>query len=511
MAQREDILQADVHVQTDRAARRWRARALLFGAAAVLLGLAWWLRAPLHALPLERDEGAYALIGARWMAGDIPYRDLFDHKPPLVYLVFGLARLVPGEPVRAVRVLATLYLFGGSLVLLALGRLLYGRRAALVALALALAYGSSLRFQGVTFNTEAVLVLPALLGCLAAVAAVQARWPALLGLAGVCVGLAIAAKPVGAALLVPLAMAPFLMSAPPRERAAMLIAGLLGAAAAPVAFALLLWQKGALPAAYEALVVYNRIYAAESVALGWDPTWLWRSWRPMLVLALPALAGLLAIRATREWDTAGHRLALLWGVALLATALLSLRAYPHYYLAAVPLLSLWAGVGGVAAARWAGRRIGPLVPSAAAFLALVVLLAVPAIELQPLRSQTPYEQIGTLYGPEGYAFFGHADEVAAYVAKRAPPEQPIFVWAAEPEIYLLANRRSASRFIYDYPLDRLPGAREQLLDALRRERPMLMITYHDVRPIDFPPLPPARGYRLAATIGGFDVYEPFDG
>jgi hypothetical protein len=55
-------------------------------AALVLAALAWWLRAPLHALPLERDEGAYAIIATRMMAGDVLYRELFDHKPTLVTL-----------------------------------------------------------------------------------------------------------------------------------------------------------------------------------------------------------------------------------------------------------------------------------------------------------------------------------------------------------------------------------------------------------------------------------------
>jgi 4-amino-4-deoxy-L-arabinose transferase-like glycosyltransferase len=507
MAHRENSVRADTHLQMERAARPGRERLLLLGAVALMLGLGWWLRAPLHSLPLERDEGAYALISARWMAGDVLYRDLFDHKPPLIYLVFALAQLLPGDPVRALRVLATLYMLAGGLLLFALGRRLYGRRAALGALALFLTYGSSSRFQGLTFNSEAVLTLPALLGCLAAIAGVQKRRPALLGTAGVCVGLAISAKPVGVALLVPLVAAPFLVAWPRRARAVALGAGLAGAAVPPALFALLLWRQGALAAAYEALVVYNRIYGAESIALGWDPTWLWRIWLPMLALALPALAGLIGAWTVREWRTAAHHVALMWGLALLATALLSLRAYPHYYLAAVPLLSLWAAAGiavlATSIGRWWGRPVGAV----AALLALAGLLAVPASELGSLRMQTPYEQIGSLYGPDGYAFFGHADKVAAYVVEHVPPEQPIFVWAAEPEVYFLANRRPASRFVYDYPLDQLPGARQQLLETLRRAPPPLMITYHAVRPIDFPPLPPQNGYKLAATIGGFDVYE----
>src|SRR6266508_3339760 len=170
---------------------------------AMLLALAWWLRSPLHRMPLERDEGAYAVMAARWLAGDRLYADIFDHKPPLIYLIYALAWLLPGGPVGAIRTLATLYMLATGLLLFALGWRLYGRWAAATALALFLAYGSSLSFQGLTFNSESVMALPATAGCLLLVWSIQRDRPALIGLAGLCVGLAAAAKPVGAILLAP--------------------------------------------------------------------------------------------------------------------------------------------------------------------------------------------------------------------------------------------------------------------------------------------------------------------
>ena len=143
----------------------------------------------------------------------------------------------------------------------------------------------------------------------------------------------------------------------------------------------------------------------------------------------------------------------------------------------------------------------------AALAVLAGLLAIPIVEIWPLRGQTPYEQIGSLYGNEGYAYFGHAEQVARYVTKRVPRGEPIFVWAAEPEIYYLAGRRPATRFVYDYPVERLPGGRDELLEALRAAPPRLIVTYHDVRPMGFHPFMPDHGYELRATIGGYDVYE----
>ncbi|NTU85635.1 MAG: hypothetical protein HGA45_40920, partial [Chloroflexales bacterium] len=152
----------------------WLPRLVTLAALLTLAALTWWLRAPLHQMPLTRDEGAYATITAHMLAGDVLYRDLFDHKPPLIHLIVALAACAPADPVIAVRVLATGFLLvtGGAVFIL--GRRLYGRLAAVAATALLLAYGSSPRFEGLTFYPEAVLGLPATLGCLLAVRAIEA-------------------------------------------------------------------------------------------------------------------------------------------------------------------------------------------------------------------------------------------------------------------------------------------------------------------------------------------------
>lgn len=484
-----------------------RSRHLSFGMGLLLVALTWFLRTPMHDLPLDRDEGAYAVIATRWLAGDILYRDLFDHKPPLLYLVYALARMLPGDPVHAIRVLATLYLIIGGLLLFALGWRLYGRWAALAALALFLTYGSSLRFQGLIFNSEAVLLPPAILGCLLVVRGMQGRRWVLFGLAGVCVGLASAIKPVGASLIAPLCLAPLLVawSWPRRLLVAALAFG--GAMLPLLGFTLLFWRQGALPAAYEALITYNRLYAAESLAREWDLQRLWRIWEPMLTLAVPALAGLFATLAVRDWRTPAHGITALWGLVLLATAFLSLRAYPHYYLVAVPFFSLWAGAGIVALSRWLWHRRQRWLAGAVGIGMLAGMLLPPLYEIWPLRTLSPLQQISTLYAGDGANYFGPAAEVARYVAARVPADQPIFVWAAEPEIYLLADRRPATRFIYDYPVDRLPAARNELLARLRENPPPLIITYYAVRPLGFHPFMDDYGYELRTTIGGYDIFE----
>src|SRR5512133_129106 len=46
----------------------------------------------------SRDSGVFLYVGWRLLSGDIPYRDVWDHKPPLIYFVDALGiSLTPGS------------------------------------------------------------------------------------------------------------------------------------------------------------------------------------------------------------------------------------------------------------------------------------------------------------------------------------------------------------------------------------------------------------------------------
>ncbi|MGI9159508.1 MAG: ArnT family glycosyltransferase, partial [Saprospiraceae bacterium] len=58
----------------------------LFILAAVSLFLRW----NLIDIPLERDEGSYAILGKMAMEGLAPYRDFYEMKPPFIFYTYGL-------------------------------------------------------------------------------------------------------------------------------------------------------------------------------------------------------------------------------------------------------------------------------------------------------------------------------------------------------------------------------------------------------------------------------------
>src|ERR1700720_3396564 len=81
---------------------------------AALLGLCaliFFLRLHTYEEPLERDVTIYAVIAHEMRGGRALYSDLWDHKPPAIYVSFEAAELVAGYGRRSiflVNILATL-------------------------------------------------------------------------------------------------------------------------------------------------------------------------------------------------------------------------------------------------------------------------------------------------------------------------------------------------------------------------------------------------------------------
>lgn len=83
-------------------------RSALAGIGFALLALA--LRAHDLGNPvLHVDEEYYLLVGDRWLGGARPYVDLWDRKPAGLFLLYRLARLLPGDGVLAYQLVAAAF------------------------------------------------------------------------------------------------------------------------------------------------------------------------------------------------------------------------------------------------------------------------------------------------------------------------------------------------------------------------------------------------------------------
>jgi hypothetical protein len=70
---------------------------LLLVVALIGLGaLVFFLRLHTYGEPLERDLTTYAVIAHEMLQGKSHYSDLFDHKPPAIYVTYALGELIAG-------------------------------------------------------------------------------------------------------------------------------------------------------------------------------------------------------------------------------------------------------------------------------------------------------------------------------------------------------------------------------------------------------------------------------
>lgn len=463
-------------------------------------------------MPLDRDEGAYAYIGSRLWVGDAPYRDTFDHKPPGIYYVYAVAtRMASG--ILPVRLMGIALFVASTILLAAVARNAFGPHAGVLAGALWACLGNAPEFEAARLNTEQASVpflLAAVFGWQMSSHGHQRWW---LTAAGACSAASLLVKQTSmlpVLVLVGAILGCALRARDPRrlcESAAFL--GLGGAAvlgAALVHLAL----SGALTDAYQSIVTVNRYYVDYyREVVGGDPFDLRRIRGPWLAAAAVGLT-VGVIRQPSRWWTIFFAA---WCGAALVSAKLGLRDFSHYFVPVLPGFVLLTASGAPFAVTLLRRR---RVPAAVALTGVTLIFLgwqVPRLWDFYVAS-SPEAQTELEFGLQGPGVFAASDEIAAYVEAHTREDERILVWAAEAQVYYLARRAAASKYIYVNRFDVVPDGLAQFRADFLAAQPRVVVTYDP----SFVPFKPfwgeaietlvAHGYRLSYTAGLLRVYEP---
>ena len=113
---------------------------------------------PLNIVQPARDSGVFLYAGWRMLHGDIPYLDIWDHKPPVIFFVNALGLLLGGGSIWGVWLVELLLLFFAALLGFTLIKRYLGSLPAIFALSLWLL---SLAFiiNGGNLTTEYTLII----------------------------------------------------------------------------------------------------------------------------------------------------------------------------------------------------------------------------------------------------------------------------------------------------------------------------------------------------------------
>jgi hypothetical protein len=404
------------------------------------------------------DAAIFGVLGEGILRGAMPYRDLWDHKPPGVYMVAAAAALMPGP--------SWPWLWAASVVALTWTGLIIRRMAGLLVAATTVI---SMGLWPLTLGggqTESFAAVPA---AAAFYFAIRKRW----FLAGILSGAAILFSFQLLALLPALIVFAGFRLVPMAQ-------GAIGLSIVVLVATFALIATGTASSAFDVLWTYNRVYLSSDRA--GDLRHLWE-----LILPLLPLLCLLPFRGSR-WSRTDTAAAVWLGTAALLISFQG-RLFPHYVIPlAIPLAIL--------AAPGADRPFARVTAIAASGTLLAIGFGTAA-----LAYKTEHR------GPA-------TEEVARWIETNANPDIRILDWGVDANIYLSTGLRPAGRYPYLLPLVTPNYASapmvEDWLRSLERDPPDLIIDSEAANPHwpegqDFlrPPPPGAAGGRTADLVGPF--------
>lgn len=232
---------------------------------------------------------------------------------------------------------------------------------------------------------------------------------------------------------------------------------------------------------------------------------------PNLVIGLTGALLMLRDRTMPAWE---RSVIPLWLVLSWVEAGFSRKPFPHYDLLVIPPLTLLSA--------WWLIRLHRVVKnkSVASMVSALLLLSIGIAYIYHngayLNSYIRYKigqetyQAFVLRAPYGFTLITLQD-VADYIQAHSTPEERIYLWGTDVQVYYLANRRCALDFIWPHFVESpvVPGGPEEM-----RRRLLAPSTKYIVVTQDDPPAWLSQGlaenYRLAETIEEWDIYRRAD-
>ena len=457
----------------------------------VLLGIVFVLHVPMFTTPVwDNDEAFIATVAEVMSHGGDLYVDVFDRKPPAVFLLYQGTFAVTGtSELWAPRLLGVASLAATAGLVATFARRRFGDRAAVIAGVLAALTTATLLPRDAQSANFEVFMLP---GIAAAMVLADRRRP---GWAGLALGVAACVKQTALTTLLPLVWVAW------RDRRWRSIGLVVGATAIPLVVAALVYgprdfvfwvftgNQGYLDVGGDWGLVVSRMARMT----------LWIALLNVALVVLLPVAWRDRVRDLDVW---------LWLLSGVVGAFAGLRFWGHYYWQVLPPLCVLAAGALVRAPRWTAPVVGVTAVIAAGATGLALLDP----DVAPAEPWKP---------------------IAEYVEANTEPDDRIFVWGHVPEVYWASDRLPATQLVTTgfltghtggRPPERVgmdlavPGVWDDFLERLEADPPAMILVTTDsgIRsaehypPDRFPPFDDflAEHYERVDTVNGVDIYEP---
>jgi len=453
----------------------WDKLLVIIGTLCVLLPTS-----PMNMLYTTRDSGVFLYVGWRILNGELPYRDVWDHKPPVIFYINALGLAMIDGSRWGVWLLEFLGLsfaafVGFKIVQKALGTFpaIFGMLLWLLTLVFVI--------DGGNLTTEYTLPLQFATLWLTKTAFEKPnihcwRW-FLIGLLG---AIAFFTKQTSIGIWISVIL--FLViwrvkSHQIKELASEFLSLLSGFAVVCIYWTVFFGLQGGFVQFWSAAFDFNFVYSSVNFLARLNPVILGIT--PLTTVGLLQFAGigyLLGLQliylkrdAIRDWLPL-----LVIGLFDFPMELILIsvsgRTYPHYYMTVLPVLNLFAGV-----TFWvilSSRFLDDIAHTAKYVLTVGILgLFLWSSFNQYRRQVTSFRSVNKQHS------------IVSRIELNTDIEDKVLLWGAEASVNYFSRRKSPTRFVYQYPLYRYGYVDEQMiiefLDDLIRERPRLIIDTHD--------------------------------
>lgn len=490
------------------------------------------------------DSGIFLYTGWRLTQGDVLYLDVWDHKPPLVFVINAVGVMLGSGSRWGVWAIEFVSMLGAALLAFNLIRRAFGILPAVYA-SVAWMVNAFVTMDGGNYTTE--YGLPLQFGLLwlvgtAPESGISMRRAFVLGILGALL-FWLRQNDIGIPLALVLLFALDFARGQHRQSLRALVA-MTGGAALVSAFVILpILLQRTLAEFWDGAFLYNFEYIGDSwirrlISLRILPITL-----PALGLTILALVGWLIAalaflnglgRRSAVWHNWSDALERLWGerthnnpdaltriqvVRLFTLVMIALpiecffvslsgSGFDHYFLALLPVFSVLAAFTFrilLAALERAGLVYGVRVAFVVLVLGLLVVLSTEYV--RPILQRITSRENSALI---------------AYILANTDPQDRVLIWSGETRINFLAKRASPMRYAHTYLLRRSSPTRQSRLRRamtdLMRNKPRWIIGEPNSEPLlsQFSTAEPEiaaaskeflQAYKLRETVNGWRIYE----
>jgi hypothetical protein len=425
----------------------------------------------------SRDSGVFLYVGWRFLNGDMPYRDVWDHKPPLIYFVDALGITLTPASLWGVWILQFIFICFTIFFIYKLLDQEFGIYAALAG-TITLTSGLLTILEKGNVTEEYALVFQAL-AFLLFVNAWKKDFPIRdsfwIGLIG---GLAFNFKQTTIGIWITYGL--FLLAIRLWQRRVPFkdLLALLGGWLVPsILLMIYLASQNAFTDFWDQAFLYNFVYIGKHEGIrSLIPVFIkgfayLRNGWVLYFAVLGWLAGFGYVLLKRRSFREIHPLILIALVNLPIEVLLitiSGRSILHYYLTPLPVTAILAGI--------------------LVYTVPFLIGEIPSLNSQPIQRWVPglmlmlvlFGQVGQLRNYPGYMEALRDNDYALvidYLAKNTQENDQVLLIGAESVVNFLARREAPTRYVYQYPLALL-GRRpmfEEYFNQILANKPTLII------------------------------------